>query len=45
MKFCIYCPDSCERQDEHHHFPGKKFDSHPGIRTIETQRLIEKEGE
>ncbi len=36
MKFCIYCLIDCKIPGEHHHFPGIKYDSHPG-------NLLEKE--
>jgi len=36
VPFCLYCPENCVRQGEHHHYPKKKFDSHPGVRLPET---------
>lgn len=30
IKFCLYCPESCKIEGEHHHYPGTNFDRHPG---------------
>ena len=31
-KFCIFCPEDCEIEGDHHHYPTQKFVSHPGKR-------------
>ncbi len=36
LKFCLYCPDDCQIEGEHHHLPGEKYDQHPGKRLPST---------